>query len=430
LFLHAPVRSPFANPGVDPSLKTARHSYDTFNFLHRPTLNDSIINGTVSKELMCCILAFAGRCVLPRLPQRLAFADSPRRFSPLLQASHTDTTSSVSEHYAALAAQVLTRSVRPSPPTGSATEPDVSLLRCQCFLILGMFECTEDGAEQKGWMKIGTAIRMAQVLRLGFEDEDEGVRATTDAYLSESRRRTYWSCFLLDRTLSDGKERPTSLRAPISSNLRLPGSDVDYLSGVKSQGARFDADPAPWSLSTRFELRSLPEPEADLYGQTLRVGEIWQGVQAYFGSGGRNIDRRAPWTFDSTFASLQRQLDAFDARLPSDFRYTEAGLIAHSMIGQGRLFGMLHLLFACSTLVLHRDYLPFLPTLDYKVSPNRFLIEENITDRVPRARDRTAPSTANLSGTLLHRQQGGGRTLSYAHILTAPSILSLTRLRR
>lgn len=102
--------------------------------------------------------------------------------------------------------------------------------------------------------------------------------------------------------------------------------------------------------------------------QTLRVAEIWQRVATYIGSGGRNIDRRAPWLPESTFASLQRDLTAFDEQLPAEQKYTEANLLAHNLIGQGRLFGMLHLLFSTSRLVLHRDYLPFLPPPNFKVS--------------------------------------------------------------
>jgi hypothetical protein len=37
------------------------HSYDTFYFLHRPTLIESVKNGSAPKELVCCILAFAAR---------------------------------------------------------------------------------------------------------------------------------------------------------------------------------------------------------------------------------------------------------------------------------------------------------------------------------------------------------------------------------
>lgn len=107
---------------------------------------------------------------------------------------------------------------------------------------------------------------------------------------------------------------------------------------------------------------------ADLCTQTLRIAELWQKVANYIGSGGRNIDRRAPWLPESTFAVLQRELLIFEERLPTVFKYNEANLTALSMIGgQVRLFGMLHLLFETAKLVLHRDYLPFLPPPNFRV---------------------------------------------------------------
>lgn len=334
-------------------------------------------------------------------------------FSQPLRELHPSSFTAASEHYAALAAQVLANPSSALAKASTSAQPtssdgEISLTRCQCFLMLGLYECTAS-QENKGWLKIGYAIRMAQVLRLGellspwlllltlltvliskgFEDEDEGAgtRAPKDPLRSEIRRRTFWACFLLDRTVSDGKERPCSLKPPLPSALRMPSSDTDFLASRPSLGARFDPDPPKWSLSAKSESEG-KEPEADLYGlvsftlllatrrladpafpsQTLRVAEIWQRVATYIGSGGRNIDRRAPWLPESTFATLQRDLTTFDERLPAEQKYSEANLLAHNLIGQGRLFGMLHLLFSTSRLVLHRDYLPFLPPPNFKVS--------------------------------------------------------------
>lgn len=281
-----------------------------------------------------------------------------------------------SEHYAILAAQLLQYPPPPPPPTtttrpGSAElEADISLVRCQCFLILGLYECTE-GAENRGWMKIGTAIRMAQVLRLGFEDEDDHTGtglgpARKDPLRAEVRRRTFWSCFLLDRTITDGKERPGTLQPPKNHSVRMPCSEDDFTKALAGVGARFETNPPPWTVTAKLPAHPPgPEPEADLLGHTMRVAHLWQRVADYIGAGGRNADRRPPWSHDSTFAILASDLRAFEHRLPEMYAYSEANLLAHSMIGQGRLFGMFHLLLACASLVLHRDYLPFLPPLNY-----------------------------------------------------------------
>lgn len=330
-----------------------------------------------------CILAFAARC---ESPASLALLPRPKifllgyRFSQSLRDLHPASPTAASEHYATLAAQVLANPPTnlPSSPSSSSTAPspipdsDASLIRCQCYLILGLFECTA-GAENAGWLKIGTAIRMAQVLRLGFQDEDDGSRGRINPLQAEVRRRTFWACFLLDRTITDGKDRPTTLRPPLPSSLRMPGTDADFSIGRASPGARFEANLPPWNVSARLDSSRTHDQEADLYGQTLRISEIWHRVIAYIGAGGRNFDRRGPWLPESTFATLERDINAWSATLPAIFRYDanvgDANLIAHSMIGQGRLFGMLHLLYACSNLILHRDFLPFTPSSAFKVRP-------------------------------------------------------------
>lgn len=337
----------------------ASTSYDTFSFLHRPTLIDQATSTQLPRELLYSLLAFASRHCLPL--RDFYYESFPDKYTDVAP----------SEHYAALAAQLLQHPPPPlaAKPGSAELEADISLVRCQCFLILGLYECTE-GAENRGWMKIGTAIRMAQVLRLGFEDEEEvaaGARgARKDPLRAEVRRRTFWSCFLLDRTITDGKERPCSLNPPRNHSVRMPCSEDEFTKAVPGTGARFETSSAPWTVSAKALVSPPgPEPEADLYGHTLRVSHLWQQVADYIGAGGRNHDRRPPWASESTFGTLAAGLRAFERRLPEMYAYSEANLLAHSMIGQGRLFGMFHLLLACASLVLHRDYLPFLPPLNF-----------------------------------------------------------------
>lgn len=372
-------------------------------------------------------------------------------FCPALRDLHPSSASAASEYYAVLASQLLSLpDAKPLFPSHSATvtqlpDSEVTLIRCQCYLLLSLYELTA-GRDHSGWLKLGQAIRMAQILRLGFDDEVDypsaalgddprgrgrststsanGSRdssasrnsggagtnenkvpprpASVDPLKAETRRRTFWSCFLLDRTISDGNERPCGLKVPKISSLRMPGSDADFANGRKGMGAKFDPDPPAWSLSVRVieqrkeeeeeaaekerERKRLAEkggkvprsrtttfntvePEADLYGFTLRIADIWRSVASYIGAGGRNVDRRPPWQSDSTFFALAGQLNEFGDRLPQELRYSTQTLIAHCMTSSvdARLFGMLHLLFATASHVLHRDYLPFLPPADFQV---------------------------------------------------------------
>ena len=383
------------------STLTRRHlrSYDTFPFIHRPSLTNEINDDRAPKELLACILALAARFCAP------------------LRDLHPNAPSAAAEHYAQLAAHLLTLpetspgQTAPPPPTA---DTPISLMRCQCHLLLGFYELTA-GRDNSGWLKIGTAIRMAQTLRLGFDDEvpvydgehpllrihrlfNEAKRrrnvtprhadpdnplstrgraiaaAQQDPVRAESRRRTFWALFLLDRTVSDGNERPCGLKVPRIASLRMPGPDSDFLAGRKSVGARFDPDPPSWAVSELGRSSgpgahgiSAPspappsaaaeEPEADLYGYTVRIAEIWSKVASYIGSGGRNVDRRPPWLEESTFAQLARELTDFEARLPEELKYSQRTLTAHCLVPEdAKHFALLHLVNAMARHVVSFEW--------------------------------------------------------------------------
>ena len=136
-------------------IRRRSRSYDTFPFIHRPSLTNEINDDRAPKELLACILALAARFCGP------------------LRDLHPNAPSAAAEHYAQLAAHLLilpeTSPGQTAPPPPTADTP-ISLMRCQCHLLLGFYELTA-GRDNSGWLKIGTAIRMAQTLRLGFDDE-------------------------------------------------------------------------------------------------------------------------------------------------------------------------------------------------------------------------------------------------------------------
>jgi len=133
--------------------------------------------------------------------------------------------------------------------------------RTQAWLMLGLHEwgmCR--GA--KAWLLIGCAIRAAQAIGLQYEQDldDEpmsrsktlmceaermGVEAgrrssianahTEEAFIQqEIRRRTFWSCYIMDRYLSSGKYRPQMLHAH-DLRIQLPASEHSFLFAEKVQ---------------------------------------------------------------------------------------------------------------------------------------------------------------------------------------------------
>jgi hypothetical protein len=188
----------------------------------------------------------------------MAFLALTARFHPKLVAHHSPPASTrpsnpliASEYYAA-AANELVASLW-TDNKGHDIE------RTQAILMLGLHEwgmCR--GA--KAWLAIGTAIRAAQAMGLQYEldldDEpmsrslalngeaerlgvDSGRKSSASELTGEDmfiqqeiRRRTFWSCYIMDRYLSSGKYRPQMLHAR-ELRIQLPASERSFLFAEK-----------------------------------------------------------------------------------------------------------------------------------------------------------------------------------------------------
>ncbi|KAK1754123.1 fungal-specific transcription factor domain-containing protein [Echria macrotheca] len=122
----------------------------------------------------------------------------------------------------------------------------VSVERVQAFLMLGMYEWSQSRPRLSGmtaWIYVGVAIRMAQALGLGEGDREQEKRfksprtAATKMSVTQSqmtvareiRRRTMFSCLILDRLLGCGKGRVSTIRSE-DLHIQLPCSDIYKLS--------------------------------------------------------------------------------------------------------------------------------------------------------------------------------------------------------
>ena len=189
----------------------------------------------------------------------LAFLALTARFHPKLVAHHSPPTAArpsnpliASEYYAAAANERLT--------TGWNDNFVHEIERTQATLMLGLHEwgMCRGG---KAWVVIGMAIRSAQAMGLQFETDldDEpmsrsralgseaerlGVGSGRSASMNggkteenvfieqEVRRRTFWSCYIMDRYLSSGKYRPQMLHAS-DLRIQLPASERSFLFAEK-----------------------------------------------------------------------------------------------------------------------------------------------------------------------------------------------------
>jgi hypothetical protein len=191
---------------------------------------------------------------------------------------------------------------------------------------------------------------MIQALRLHRRDSDSrfdwGTHASDgDESAAEVERRTFWCAFCLDRLLANGRDRNASFSVR-DITTRLPMSDGDFIFGLKSTSKRLNESSSGDTV----------------LGYTIRILATVENVISWHGQGGRHVDNRAPWLSTMPFSKLDKSLDDWELNLPSHLKYNRKNLLAVKSLGQGELWGLMHMMFSFGRVYLHREYLPFIYT--------------------------------------------------------------------
>ncbi|EZF74581.1 hypothetical protein H105_03714 [Trichophyton soudanense CBS 452.61] len=321
------------------------------------------------------------------------------------------------------------------------------LSRVQALLMLCLHEwgmCRGKNA----WIYLGMAVRISQTMGLSFEPtEDDGpypshslsISTPSHPYSSrrpsmhaefdqqsqhrdqlnsddvieqETRRRTFWSCFILDRCLSNGRLRPRMLRVR-EIGIQLPsenafafgervrtsllsdgntgrngpsrrsqsydsrnGSATTTTNGVQipslrqSIGYADDVKSKPWppisghrsdGMGDRIDRWEVGVEECVL-GRLVRIIRIWGSVAKWACEGGRRSDQCPPWHHESRFNQLRDQLHEFQEGLYRNLQYSARNTDTHIMYKNSLApYALMHIIYFLSVIVLHRAYLPFLP---------------------------------------------------------------------
>lgn len=241
-----------------------------------------------------------------------------------------------------------------------------SLEVIQAWLMLSLYEWGQlRGTE--AWVYLGIATRVAQAMRLNYEDDagpgshpypppKEQNNRTSDQILTEKevRRRTWWSCFIMDRMLSAGKYRATMILVN-KMRIQLPCSEDQFLFIKNVQTGHLKSD---WE-------RGLPEisPNDDgVLGWYIRLVEIFGRFSEWSYAGGRRTEtERPPWNPETEFYKLRRDLDDFIHALPSNLAFSAANLSAHIEKRNATPYASMHTLYCLCLIMLHREFLPFIP---------------------------------------------------------------------
>ncbi|KAI5868591.1 fungal-specific transcription factor domain-containing protein [Durotheca rogersii] len=240
-----------------------------------------------------------------------------------------------------------------------------SVERVAALLMLGLYEWSQARPKSGGlgaWMYVGLAIRMAQYLGLGFGDicepgDSQGRIADGQRRNSchesqvaldrEIRRRTMFSCFILDRMLACGKERISIIQRE-DLQIQLPCSEdkfdlaMEVRTGFLTDPVRHGQDD---SVLSRF----------------IQLVDIWGEVSRFSSRGGRLNEVSFPWDERTTFFQLNKKLAAFDAELPGTFTFSRSNYFKHENHQASSVYVLLHMLRSVCLIMLHREYIPFVP---------------------------------------------------------------------
>ncbi|EAU33268.1 conserved hypothetical protein [Aspergillus terreus NIH2624] len=353
------------------------------------------------------------------------------RFHPQLVAYHSPAAPGnpsnplvASEYYA-----TALRSRLAGADGASLAVPD--LTRVQALLMLALHEwgmCRGKSA----WLYVGMAIRMSQAMGLPFELENEvfyrealrvpalkaeseifGLsrrpvepkdQTSDDVIAQETKRRTFWACFLLDRCLSSGKYRPRMIRIK-ELGIQLP-SDNAFAFGERVRTSRLGepvarrpqsfgaqgvqipsirqslggfgddklpnaapSDPKSWSPISRRKDSSEDEidrwevgAEEAVLSRVIRIIRIWGSIAKWSCTGGRRNEQLPPWHPDSRFSKLRMMLGEFQDGLSRNLQYSPRNTDTHIMYKNTLApYTVMHVVYFLSMIVLHRAYIPFLP---------------------------------------------------------------------
>jgi hypothetical protein len=331
-------------------------------FLHPPTFRKRLTKAAYPREPTTVLSD--GKLIL------LGVLTLTARFNETLVKHHTpagkpEDPLDASEYYAnALKAAF-------GPSGSNLTKP--SLDGIQALLMLGLYEWSQTRG-LSAWVYVGIAIRLAQSKGLAYEDDQDdnralkqnnnmqkgGFKSSTvaheDAVEKEVRRRTFWSCFVMDRMLSAGKYRPNMISVD-QLLVQLPRSDNDFMFGRQAQ-------PQPGFLNSDWmedKKQATNLSDDDALSTYIRLVEIFGRFSKYSYAGGRRTEKDPPWLQSTQFYQLSKELETFHEALPPNLTYTEANLSAHIETRVATVYVSIHTLYSLCMIMLHREYLPFIP---------------------------------------------------------------------
>lgn len=204
-------------------------------------------------------------------------------------------------------------------------------------------------ATSKAWLHIGLAIRMAQTLRMRRENNRRLVPRQR-----EIRRRTFWSCVVLDRLVAYCTFRTQTIELPLVE-IHLPCTEVAFAFGHDNPGPTID------ELGRDMSAASAEKMTLAYFIKTFL---LWSAVSRFYVDGGRgkqSSDSRRPCV---SLLEHEAIMSAWRDSLPGEMQWSERNLRAHQSLGQLSHFASMHLLIQHALFLAQHEHLPHIEETD------------------------------------------------------------------
>ncbi|PTB78035.1 N-terminal binuclear Zn cluster-containing/DNA binding domain-containing protein [Trichoderma longibrachiatum ATCC 18648] len=270
---HRPPHQPVALPPQRPQVGIERLPARNVTTEPRESMN---CKSCRKRKVSCCVLPgrFSGSC---SATVSVAHTPHPRGFRAAVK---------LGDEYATRARSAI-----------DIDEPSIDNLQAIVLLAIAY---TASGKGRKAFMLLSNAIGMIMALELHREMDQQAQMTPMER---ETRRRLFWSCYLLDRFSASGSKRPSligddaiALRLPswspavsglpVDGDFFLCGSNLQYFqgSGKKSQGSS---------------------------GMLIDITRILGVTNRYLAAGGVKGDSHFPWHSLSNLSKIRQDLDVW-----------------------------------------------------------------------------------------------------------------------
>ncbi|KAF2676273.1 zinc finger transcription factor 1 [Lentithecium fluviatile CBS 122367] len=236
--------------------------------------------------------------------------------------------------------------------------PNITILIVYLLLGLHEFGTCQGG---RSWMFGGMAQRMAYALQLHKELEydpssSEAERKPLSYTDREIRRRTMWSCFLMDRFNSSGTDRPLFVHEQYIE-VQLPVKEHLYVHEIYAPTENLDGG-VPNPVDADSGHLSNPRDNMGVTAYTIRLVCTWGKLVKYMNLGGKERETEPMWSPKSTFHNIKREAKEFKEALPEMLVYNAENLKSHAIGRTANHFLYLHIVYQQIILFMHRFSLP------------------------------------------------------------------------